>query len=96
MTHMDAYIMLTKDADYNCYIKAIELILTNHMGSISRHIMPLVINSLRGRHTHTQTNTHAYRHSRTEAILRNQVHAGRRPALAWFKNDVCMYVAMCL
>ena len=90
MTHMDTYIMLTKNADYNCYIKAVKLILTNHMGSISRHIMPLVSNSLRGGHTHT------YKHSRTEAILRNQVHAGHRPALAWFKNDVRMYVAMCL
>ena len=30
--------------------------------------MPLVINSLGGGHTHT----HAYRHSWTEAILRNQ------------------------
>ena len=31
--------------------------LTNHMGSISHHITPLVINSLRGRHTHTTTHT---------------------------------------
>ena len=30
--------------------------------------MPLVINNLGGRHTHTQT--HAYRHLRTEVILR--------------------------
>ena len=37
------------------------------MESISHHIMPLVINSLRGGHTHT--------HSRTEAIIRNQVRA---------------------
>ena len=28
------------------------------MGSISRHITPLVINSLGRRHTHTHTNTH--------------------------------------
>ena len=32
--------MPTKDTDYNCHIKAY---LTNHnVGSISRHIMPLV------------------------------------------------------
>ena len=49
--------------------------LTNHMGSISHHIMPLVINSLGGGHTHT----HAY--IRTETILRNQ-------ACTWFKNVV--------
>ena len=42
--------------------------LTNRIGSISHHIMPLVINSFGGGHT----NTHAYRHSRTEAILGNQ------------------------
>ena len=43
------------------------------MWSISHHITPVVINSL-GR-----THTHAYRRSRIEAILRNQV-------CAWFKN----------
>ena len=53
------------------------------MGSISHHITPLVINSLGGGHTHTQ----AYRRSRTEAILRNLVRAGLRPACAWFNNQ---------
>ena len=57
--------------------------LTNCMGSISHHITPLVINSLRGGHTHTQ----AYRHSWTEAILRNQACTSRRPARTWFKNN---------
>ena len=32
--------------------------LTNHMGSISHHIMPLVINSLGGGQTHTRKHTH--------------------------------------
>ena len=56
------------------------------MESISCHITPLVINSLGGRHTqtqtHTQTHTHKHTHTdvRTETILRNQ-------ARAWFKND---------
>ena len=53
------------------------------MGSISHHIMPLVINSLGGGHVHAHT--HAYRHSQTEAILRNQANTGHRPACTWFK-----------
>ena len=32
--------------------------LANHIGSISCHITPLVINSLGGGHTHTHTNMH--------------------------------------
>ena len=54
------------------------------MGSISHHIMPLVINNLRG--GHTQTRTQAYRRSRTEAVLRNQAHAGLWLARVLFKN----------
>jgi len=49
--------------NFNCYINEREIpktCLTNHKGSISHHIMPLVINSLRGRHTHT----HIYSHRR--------------------------------
>ena len=57
--------------------------LTNRMGCISHHITPLVINSLGGGHTHAST--HAYRHSQTEAFLRNQARTGLRPAHAWFK-----------
>ena len=46
------------------------------MWSISHHITSLVINSLGGGHTHTHTHLHArIRHSRTEAILRNQAGA---------------------
>ena len=40
--------------------------LTNHMGSISHHIMPLVINSLGGGHTHMQTHTHTQTHIHTD------------------------------
>ena len=47
------------------------------MGSISHHITPLVINSLRGGHTHILKFT-------DKAILRNQAHAGLWPAHAWF------------
>ena len=56
------------------------------MGSISRHITPLVINSLGGGHTHTQTHTHT--DVRTETISRNQARAGLRPARAWFNNRI--------
>ena len=45
------------DTDYNCHITAVELFKPiNHMGFMSRHTTPLVINSLGG--GHTQTHTH--------------------------------------
>jgi len=53
--------------DFNCHInerETPETCLTNHKGSISNHIMPLVINSLMGEHTHILT-------SWTKAISRN-------------------------
>ena len=83
--------MPTNDTDYSCHTKAIVLsYLTNHMGSISHHIMPIVISSLGGgqtdrqtdTHTHTNTHTHTHEHIPTftdKAILRNQ--ARRRPGL---------------
>ena len=57
--------------------------------------MPLVINSLRGRHTHTHiythilyththithTHTHTHTHVRTETILRNQACGRHAPGL---------------
>ena len=54
--------------------------LTNRMESISRHIIPTVINSLEGGYTNkqtqtqTQTQTHTHTDVHTETILRNQVH----------------------
>ena len=42
--------------------------------------MPLVINNLRGGHTHIHMHTDVH----TETILRNQVHIGLRPAHAWY------------
>ena len=43
------------------------------MESISRHITPLVINSLGGGHTHTHTQTQTHIQTiRTGSILRNQ------------------------
>ena len=52
--------------------------LTNRMGSLSRHIMPLVINSLGRGQTHTQARILTIR---TGSILRNQ-------ARVWFKNGL--------
>ena len=47
--------------------------------------MPLVINSLGSRHTHTHTMTiHA------GSILRNQAHTGLQPVCTWFKNVTLM------
>ena len=42
--------------------------------------MPLVINSLGGRHTNTHTDI------RAETILRNRAHAGLWPVRVLFKN----------
>ena len=58
------------------------------MRFISRHITPLVINSLRRGHTHTHTHTRTRIPTiRTGSILRNQAHIGRRSARTWFKKD---------
>ena len=54
--------MPTIDIDHSCHIKAIYLFVQSY----GVYITPLVINSLGGGHIH------AYRHSWTEAILRNQ------------------------
>jgi len=58
---------------------------TNHKGSISHHIIPLVINSLRDRHTHTQTHTHI-------ADKSNFKKPGERPARAWFNKDKTLQI----
>ena len=85
----------TTVAIYSCRI-----CLTNHMGSISCHITPLVINSLGA---NTQTHKHAYTHIQTSAqkhILRKQASARHRPAHTWFKTYLHNYVlinsAFCL
>ena len=57
-TLMDAYVMPTNDTDYGCHLKSHRTYSTN---SVSRHIMPLVINSLGGSHIHTCTQTFAGR-----------------------------------
>ena len=58
--------------------------LINHIGSISCHIIPLLINSLRGRDTHRHMHTHTDIHK--EIILKNQACVW--PTCAWFKNRI--------
>ena len=50
---INAKAMPINDNDYNCHITATEL-----DQSYGVYIMPLVINSLGGGHTHTHANTH--------------------------------------
>ena len=81
MIHFNAKATLINDTDNNCHITAVELVKPiNYMGFMSRHITPLVINSLGGGHTqtHTYTYTHTHKHTDvlTETILRNLAHAG--------------------
>ena len=46
--------------------------LTNHNGSISRHVTPLVINSLGGRHTHTHTDIRRQSNSKKPGVHQPQ------------------------
>ena len=57
MTHINAKATPTNNTDYNCYIKAVELV----NQSYGVYIAALFINSLEGvgTHTHTHTHTHA-------------------------------------
>ena len=53
MVHINAKAIPTNNTNYSYSIKVVELCLTNHIGFISHYITPLVINSFRGRDTHT-------------------------------------------
>jgi len=67
--------------DFNCHINEREApttCLTNHKSSISHHITPLVINSLGGKRTHTQTYSHCGQKQFQETSC--------GPARVWFKN----------
>ena len=74
------------DTEYNCHIIAVELvqpIIWASYHATSRHITPLVINSLERGHTHMQARIPTIH---TGSIVRNQARAGLRPARTWFKN----------
>jgi len=72
--------------------------LTNHKGSISHLIIPLVINSLGGRHTYTHV---CMLTLQTQAISRNQLHAGLWLMHNWFLeiafvHNMSMRVCVCV
>ena len=50
------------------------------MESISRHITPIVINSLGGGHTHTHANTHTHTHTDNPHRINFKKPGARRPA----------------
>ena len=54
---------------------------TNHMGSISQHITPLVINNL-GAETHTCKQTHT-----SIQMFADRNNSKKPGARAWFKNQ---------
>ena len=62
--------------------KSCKTCLTNHMGSISCHTMLLVINSLKGTHTHIHTHTHAHTHTDTHTDLKNKSNF-KKPGVCW-------------
>ena len=67
MTHINVKATPINDNNYNCHNKynSYRTCLTNHMGSISRHITPLVTNSLGDGYTQTHTHTHTRTHTHT-------------------------------
>ena len=85
-SHFKYQAMPTNDTHYSCHIQ----VLTNHIESMSGYIMPLVINSFGGGHTHIYTHmhtrTHTNMHTRTHTynyvslinwILKTRVHNKR-------------------
>ena len=85
MMHMDVYVMPTNDTDHSCH-KSHRTSLTNHMGSISHHNVPLVINSLRGGDTHTCIPTFVDRsNSKKPGVL------GLKTQSATFHHDHNLY-----
>ena len=75
VTHFKSKATPTNDTDYSCHVKGIEFVQPNNMWSISCHITLLVINSLRGGHTHKHTNTHAHTHMHTHTGTHTHAHA---------------------
>ena len=69
-----------------------DISITNHTGSISHHILPLVINALGGGHTHahrhTHTDTHTYTHAHTFTRTHNIPNVMdksnfKKPSVCW-------------
>ena len=70
MTRINAKAMPINDNDYHCHITATNLF----NKSYGVHIMPLVINSLRGGHTLTHSLTHSHTHTHTHTHTRTHTH----------------------
>ena len=77
MMHIDAYITPTNDINYKTH----RTYLTNHLGSMSHYIMPIIIHSL-GADTHTHINIQAFVDGSNYKKL-GVCHCSRR---IWFKN----------
>ena len=84
--HINAKATPINGNDYYCHLTAIEL-LTNRIGSISCHIMPLVINTLSG--GHTQTHTHILTISIGSTLRNPQVASA--PGLKMLVVDVYQF-----
>jgi len=80
--------------DFNCHINEREnpkTCLTIHKGSISHHIMPLVINSFEGRYTHMHASIFTLW---TRAISRNQSCASQIIAV-YLQNCLIKVYSLC-
>ena len=64
--------------------------LTNHKGYISHHITPLVINSLRGGHTHTSIQT-----SRTKQFQETNRAPAKGRSATGLKINECILCLFC-
>ena len=66
--------------------------LTNHMRSISHHIMPLV-NSLRGRYTCTHARTHTHTHTHTHKHTQTHTHT-HTLEMRWDDTVIYQYIVI--
>ena len=72
---MDAYVTPTNDIEYSCHIRTIEIIWPIIYGV---YIMPPVVHSLRGVHTHTHTCKQTFADRSNSS----------RPVWTWLKNTI--------
>ena len=88
MTHSNSKVIPTTNNNYSYHIcKSCRTCLTNHMKSIPYHIMPLVINSFRGRYTHTHARTHAHTHTHTHTHKHTHTHTHTHVSIS--RNQAC-------
>ena len=79
MMNINGKVTPINDNGNSCHITAVELVC---MGSISCKIMPPVINSLGGGHTHSNTHAHTNRHTDDPHRINFKTpHAPAKPGL---------------